>query len=167
MFVKPVLCIVACCALSLVQAQTPQDTKNKDMPAFLRQLADTRKTIADAYVQWTEAAKTGDVDVLAGMYTNDATMLPDEKEAVTGKDAIRAFYGDWLAERGKLVEEKFENINSFQEGDLLIDSTKYSGTLIKDGKEIRFTGKRLVVWQHQFQGPWKMVRDTWNKSPVP
>jgi len=162
--VKSVLCAAIVCIISLVQAQTQQDTKNKEMPAFLRQLADTRKTIADAYVQWSEAAKTGSVDALAGMYANDATILPDEREAVCGKDAIRAFYGDWLTQRGKLLEEKFENINSFQEGDLLIDSTTYSGILLKDGKEVRFSGKRLVVWQRQFQGPWKIVRDTWNKS---
>ena len=161
---KSVLCAAIVCIISLVQAQTQQDTKNKEMPAFLRQLADTRKTIAEAYVQWSQAAKTGNVDALAGMYANDATILPDEREAVSGKDAIRAFYGDWLTQRGKLLEEKFENINSFQEGDLLIDSTKYSGILLKDGKEVRFSGKRLVVWQRQFQGPWKIVRDTWNKS---
>ncbi|HET9410108.1 MAG TPA: DUF4440 domain-containing protein [Candidatus Sulfotelmatobacter sp.] len=134
------------------------------MSAFLRQLADTRKTIADGYVRWAEAAKAGNADALADLYTNDAAILPDEKDAVSGKDAIRAFYGDWLAQRGKLVDQKFENINSVQEGDLLIDSIKFSGVLNKDGKEVAFKGKRLVVWKREFQGPWKILRDTWNKS---
>jgi ketosteroid isomerase-like protein len=106
------------------------------------------------------------VDAIANIYTNDATILPDEKEAVSGKDAIWTFYGGWFAGQDKLVEQKFENINSVQEGDLLIDSTKYSGILIKDGREVPFRGKRLVVWKREFQGPWKMLRDTWNKSPV-
>jgi ketosteroid isomerase-like protein len=136
------------------------------MPAFLRQLADTRKTVADGYVRWAEAAKAGNVDALVDMYTNDATILPDEKEAVSGKDAIRTFYRDWLAQRGKLVDQKFENINSVQEGDLLIDSTKFSGMLNRNGKEVAFEGKRLVVWKREFQGPWKILRDTWNKSSV-
>jgi hypothetical protein len=99
----------------LAGAQSAQDVKNKEVPAFLRQLADTRKTIADGYFSWTEA----------------------------GKDAIRAFYSEWCSQKDKLVEQKFENINSVQQGDLLIDSTKYSGVLIGDGKEVPFKGKRF------------------------
>ncbi len=148
-------------------AQTPQDAKsNNDMSAFLRQLADTRKTIADDYVRWTEAAKAKSVDAIVSMYTDDAIVLPEDKDAASGKTAVRAFYADWFAQQDKLVEQKFENVNSVQEGDLLIDSTKYSGVLIRDGKEVAFRGKRLVVWKHEFQGPWKILRDTWNKSPM-
>jgi uncharacterized protein (TIGR02246 family) len=147
-------------------AQTSQDVKNKDVPPFLRQLADTRKTIADSYVHWTEAAKAKNVDAIVSLYADDATVLPEEKEAVSGKNAIRAFYADWFAKQDKLTDQKFENINSVQEGDLLIDSTTYSGTLVKDNKEIAFKGKRLVVWKRQFQGPWKILRDAWNNSPA-
>ncbi|MGO8796321.1 MAG: YybH family protein [Candidatus Sulfotelmatobacter sp.] len=150
----------------LAGAQTTQDVKNKDVPAFLRQLADTRKTIADGYVRWTEAAKAKNVDAIVSIYTDDATVLPEEKEAASGKNAVRAFYVDWFAKQDKLIEQKFENINSFQEGDLLIDSTKYSGLMMQDGKEVPFKGKRLVVWKREFQGPWKILRDTWNKPPM-
>ena len=145
-------------------AQTSQDVKNKDVPPFLRQLADTRKTIADGYVRWTEAARTKNVDAIVSMYTDDATVLPEEKEVATGKNAVRAFYGEWFKQQDKLIDQKFENINSVQEGDLLIDSTRYSGILMRDGKEIPFSGKRLVVWKREFQGPWKILRDAWNKS---
>jgi ketosteroid isomerase-like protein len=122
--------------------------------------------IADSYIHWTEAAKAKNVDAVVSMYSDDATVLPDEKEAASGKIAIRAFYTDWFGQQDKLVEQKFENIDSVQQGDLLIDSTKYSGTLIRDGKDVPFKGKRLVVWKRQFQGPWKILRDTWNKSPA-
>ena len=147
-------------------AQTDQDVKNKDVPAFLRQLTDTRKTIADSYVHWTEAAKARNLDAIMSMYTDDATVLPEEKEAVSGKNAVRVFYSEWFAQPDKLIEQKFENISSVQEGDLLIDSSKFSGVLMKDGKEVAFKGKRLVVWKREFKGPWKILRDTWNKSPM-
>ncbi len=150
--------------IGVAGAQTSQDVKNKDVPPLLRQLADARKTIADGYVHWTEAARAKNVDAIVSMYTDDATVLPEEKEAVSGKNAVRAFYAGWFAQQDKLVEQKFENINSVQEGDLLIDSTNYSGVLIKDGKEVPFKGKRLVIWKRDFQGPWKILRDTWNKS---
>ena len=110
--------------------------------------------------------KSKNVDAIVSMYADDATILPDEKDAVSGKDTIRKFYNDWLSGQAKVTDQKFEDINSVQEGDLLIDSTKFSGTLVRDGKEITFTGKRLVIWKHQFQGPWKILRDTWNKSVV-
>ena len=163
---KSALCVIALCIVSFLHAQTTQDVKNKDVPAFLRQLADTRQTIADSYVHWTEAVKAKNLDAILSMYTDDATILPEEKDAVSGKNAVRAFYSDWLAQQDKLVDQKFENINSVQEGSLLIDSTKYSGTMVRDGKEAPFRGKRLVVWKREFQGPWKILRDTWNTSPM-
>ena len=107
----------------LAGAQNSQDVKSKEVPAFLRQLADTRKTIADGYVHWAEAAKGKNVDAILTLYTDDATVLPEEREAVSGKNAVRAFYTEWFAQQDKLVEQRFENINSVQEGDLLIDST--------------------------------------------
>jgi hypothetical protein len=57
------------------------------------------------------------------------------------------FYNQWLAGQDRLPDEKFENINSMQQSDLLIDSTKYSGTLVivRDAKQIPFARKRLVV----------------------
>jgi ketosteroid isomerase-like protein len=152
--------------ISVVHSQTDAATKSKEVPEFLHQLTATRNLIAEAYVHWTEAAKAKNVDAAVAMYTDDATVLPDEKDAVSGKDAIRSFYGGWFAQNDKLVEQKFENINSVQTGDMLIDSTSYSGILIRDGKEIAFKGKRLVVWKRDFQGPWKILRDTWNKSPM-
>jgi ketosteroid isomerase-like protein len=164
--VKLVAWLVIAGATCLAGAQAAQDVKNKDVPAFLRQLTDTRKTIADGYVRWTDAAKSKDVDAIVGMYTDDATVLPDERDAASGKNAVRAFYADWFARQDKLVEQKFENINSVQEGSMLIDSTEFSGIAIRDGKEIHFKGKRLVVWKREFQGPWKILRDTWNKSPM-
>ena len=161
-----VLCVVALGLLSVARAQTTQDVKNKDVPEFLRQLGDTRKTIADGYVRWTEAVKAKDVDALVGLYTDDAMVLPEEGEPVSGKNAVRSFYGDWVAKSDKLLEEKFEDINLWQTGNLIVDCTKYSGTLIKDGKELPFRGKRLVVWTREFKGPWRILRDTWNMSPA-
>jgi uncharacterized protein (TIGR02246 family) len=152
--------------VSVAGAQSSQDVKNKDVPAFLRQLGDTRKTIADGYVRWTEALKAKNLDAVVGLYADDATLLPDEKDAVSGKDALRAFYEGWLSRGDKLIEQKFENINSVQESDLLIDSTRYSGTFLKDGKEVPVKGKRLVVWRRDLKGQWKILRDTWNKSPL-
>src|SRR2546430_17354377 len=108
-------------ASCLAGAQTAQDVKNKDVPAFLRQLADTRKTMADGYVRWTEAVKARNLDAIVSMYADDATVLPEEKEAISGKNAVRAFYSEWFAQQDKVIEQKFENINSVQEGDLLID----------------------------------------------
>lgn len=161
---KRVLWVAALGIASAIHAQTTQDVKNKDVPAFLRQLADTRKTIADGYVRWTEAVKKKDLDGVVSLYTDDAVILPDEKEIASGKNAIRKFYNDWFAENDKLVQQRFDNVDSVQEGDLLIDSTKFSGVATKDGKEVQLKGKRLVVWKRDPKGEWKILRDTWNKS---
>jgi uncharacterized protein (TIGR02246 family) len=155
-----VLLAIAC----LSRAQTDGAAKNKDMPAFLRQLGDTRKSIADGYVAWTEAAKTRNLDAILGLYTDNAVVLPDGDDAVSGKQAIRAFYANWFTQPDKLVDQKFEEINSLQEGDLLVESERFSETVLKDGREVSLKGKRLTVWQRDLQGQWKMLRDIWNRS---
>jgi hypothetical protein len=104
-------CIGAICVVCFAQAQSSraqssQEVKNKEVPAFLKQLADTRKTLADSYVHWAEAVKTKNIDAIVGLYRDDATILPEESEAVSGKAGVRTFYTDWLSD-GKLVEEKF------------------------------------------------------------
>jgi uncharacterized protein (TIGR02246 family) len=163
---------VGCCAfvalyvVSVAYGQSRDDIKNKQMPEFLRQLADTRKTIGELYVQWTDATRKKDIDAVVGLYADEATILPDEGRPVSGKNGIRAFYQECLASNEKLLSQKFENINSQQTGDLLIDSTNFSGVLVRDGKEVPFKGKRLVVWKREFQGTWKISRDIWNKSPM-
>lgn len=158
-------CIAVLLATTCVAAaQGNDDTKIKEIPAFLHQLAETRKQIADGYISWTDALKTKNLEALLALYAEDATVLPDGNDAVSGKKAIRDFYAGWLAQPDKLVEQKFENINSFQEGDLLVDSTKFSGVVLRDGKEVSLRGKRLTVWQRSLQGKWKIVRDAWNKS---
>jgi uncharacterized protein (TIGR02246 family) len=144
--------------------QTSQDVKTKEVPEFLRQLANARQTIADGYVRLVEAIKAKDIGAVVGLYADDATILPIDGGPVIGKDAVRAYYKELYANQDKLVEQKFENINSLQSGDLFIDSTSFSGVLLRDGKEIRFQGKRLVVWKREFQGPWKISRDIWNRS---
>jgi ketosteroid isomerase-like protein len=150
--------------ISGLKAQTSQDVKNKDVPEFLRQLAGTRNTIADGYVRWVQAVKSKDIDGVLAAYSEDAMILPDGHDAVSGKSAIREFYAELFAKSDGLKEERFENINSVQVGNLLIDSTRFSGTLIRDGKEVRLKGNRLVVWKRDFQGPWMILRDTWNRS---
>jgi uncharacterized protein (TIGR02246 family) len=164
--VKFVCVAVVLGIVSAAVAQTSEDVKNKEVPAFLRQLADTRNTIAAGYVQWTDALKAKNLDAVVALYADDATLLPDEREEASGKAAVRAFYSDWFAQNDKVMEQKFQDINSVQEGDLLIDSTKYSGVLVRDGKEVPLRGKRLVVWKRDLQGRWKILRDTWNRSPA-
>ena len=148
-------------------AQTAGDVKNKELPAFVRQLADTRKSIAEGYVRWTDALKAKNLDAIMALYTDDATVLPEEEEVVSGKQAVRGFYANWFGRNDKLMDEKFEEINFMQEGDLLVECARFSGIVVKDGKEFPLRGKRLTVWQHDMQWRWRMVRDTWNTHPAP
>jgi hypothetical protein len=97
--VKFVLWVATLAIASVVHAQTAQDVKNKDVPEFLRQLASTRKTIADGYVRWTEAAKVKDVDAVVSLYTDDATILPDEGEPYLGRMRSARFTGPGMRKR--------------------------------------------------------------------
>ena len=89
---KFVLWVAMLGIVCVAYAQTAHDVKKKDVPEFLRQLADDRKTIADGYVHWTEGAKAKNVDAILNMYTDDATVLPEEKEAASEGMRLRVLH---------------------------------------------------------------------------
>jgi uncharacterized protein (TIGR02246 family) len=151
--------------IPLAEAQSAPSEKS-DLAVFIGQLASTRKAIADGYVRWTDATKAKDVEAVVSLYADDALVLPEGGDTVSGEGAIRAFYKGWYAGKDKLIKEQFDSSNLVTTGDLAIDTTNFSGVIGDDGKDVVFKGKRLVIWKRQMGDGWKIFRDTWNRSPM-
>jgi len=162
---KIVALMIALIALPLADAQAPTDSK-EDLRNFVQQLSAVRKAIADGYVRWIEATKAKDVEAAVALYTNDAVMLPDDANMVSGKEAIRAFYRQWYSGKDKLIRQQFDDTGMFMSSpDVAIETADFSGVSSSDGKETKFRGKNLIVWKRQPDGSWKILRDIWNSSP--
>jgi len=157
---------VAVVAASPLRAQTPSGSK-EDLKRFVQQLSSVRKDIADGYLKWIDATKAKDVEAAVALYADDAVMLPDKGNTVSGKEAIRAFYRQWYGGKDKLIRQRFDDTGLFMNGpDLAIETADFSGVMNLDEKETQFRGKNLIVWKRLGDGSWKIFRDIWNSSPA-
>jgi len=64
--------------------------------------------------------------------------------------------------RGPTLQNTFTltvNWNSFHVvGDIPIATSVFEGEVTRDGKQIHFRGKNLLVWKKQADGSWKIFR---------
>ena len=102
----------------------------------------------------------GDAEAFITVYTDDARLLPPNMPVVTGKDALREFWGGMMSAGikpvlkttsadgyGKTAIE--EGIVEIWAGDMKVDDVKY-----------------VVVWK-KIKGEWKMHQDIWNSNNPP
>src|SRR5947209_4817832 len=55
---------------------------------------DAKSTVAKMNEAWLAAHKAADFDGLAALYTEDAVLMPDGREPVRGREAIRNFFSE-------------------------------------------------------------------------
>jgi ketosteroid isomerase-like protein len=116
--------------------------------------------------EWVRAYSAGNADALAGLYDEQAVLLPPGASAVNGRAAIKAFFAKDTAESQK-AGVTF-SLGSKPAGGVSGDMGWQSGTYaVKDrtGKVVE-TGKYLSVSMKK-GGKWLYVRDTWNADSAP
>jgi uncharacterized protein (TIGR02246 family) len=110
-----------------------------------------------------EAFRRGDAAGLASLYTADAQLLPPHSDAVTGRDAIRAFW-QAVIDLG-LTGASLETVEVDGGDESAIEIGRF--TLWATEGQVADTGKYLVVWRRE-KGAWRLHRDIWNSSrPAP
>jgi uncharacterized protein (TIGR02246 family) len=115
---------------------------------------------------WASAYNAGNADAVAGLYDEQAVLLPPGSAAVKGRAAIKAYFAKDTAESQKagvtfVLDSKSAGGVS---GDMGWQSGNYA---VKDkaGKVVE-TGKYLSVSVKK-GGKWLYVRDTWNSDGAP
>jgi uncharacterized protein (TIGR02246 family) len=131
-----------------------------------------RAAIEQLHRKDAAAAKGGDVDTLATLWTADAVALPPGEQPVVGIDAIRA----WL-NRDRMDTSKFEvteYVLDFKDvrisGDEAIEWGRTSMAMRPKGAPggVRTSGNIMRVLKRQRDGTWKVARAIWNlERPVP
>ena len=106
----------------------------------------------------------GDAAGLAGLYTDDAVLMPPNQEAVTGNQAIESWFQttfDQFTIEFTLASDELEVV-----GDLAFDGGAYVIALTPqaDGEAMEETGKYILILRKQVDGSWKLVRDIWNSN---
>ena len=123
-------------------------------------LAQDKATIQKLDDEFTAAFNKGDYSAVAGMYAEDATLLPPNAEMVKGRQAIQAFWtkaGEGLSDV-KVVAVEVTPLGS--------NAAREIGTFSAKTKSIpttEVTGKFVVIWL-KVGSEWKLATDIWNMN---
>ncbi len=112
------------------------------------------------------AFNNGDAPGVAGLYTQDAMVLPPDAVRLDGRQAIEQFWqGAIDAGLTNLVLETVEmdvsGDTTYEVGNLFLDAPG------ADGELSTISGKYIVIWKYGEDGEWRLHRDIWNVNPAP
>lgn len=116
----------------------------------------SRSDIAAVNRQFEEAARKGDLDRLASLYTADAIALPPDGPLVRGRDSIKQMWGS-IAQQIGLKDVRLETVDLEQAGDTAYEVGEATLTVATGTAVVKF----VVVWKN-VGGQWRLHRDIWN-----
>jgi uncharacterized protein (TIGR02246 family) len=105
------------------------------------------------------AASRGDAAAMAALYTENSQVLPPNRDAVSGRQAIQSFWQGAIQRGIKAV--KLETVEVEGLGTTANEVGRF--TLQGEGGLVLDSGKYVVVWKQE-AGQWKLHRDIWNSS---
>ncbi len=102
-----------------------------------------------------------DTAALAAMYARDASILPPNAPIVGGRDAIEAFWAEFLAS-GNIVGVKDTDVQA--NGHIGYKVGTY--TIASPHNQLLDRGKYIEVWHHT-DGGWQIMYDIFNSDRPP
>jgi uncharacterized protein (TIGR02246 family) len=129
--------------------------------------AKIKTEVENRYKEWITAASKKDAEAMTNLYDDNAVLMPGQEEPVIGKAAIGQYYKKLFADPHFVpFTETFESNSFHVVGDIAIDTMDFDGELTRNGKQIRFHGKILLVWKKEREGSWKIFRYMFDEIPV-
>jgi uncharacterized protein (TIGR02246 family) len=121
----------------------------------------SRAEITGVNRAFEEAARKGDLDGMASLYTPDAIAIPPDAPMSKGRENIRKLLGSVISEMG-LKSLKLETLELEVSGDMAFEVGEATlGLEPKGGKAATAVVKYVVVWK-KVGGEWRLHRDIWN-----
>jgi uncharacterized protein (TIGR02246 family) len=116
-----------------------------------------RAAIVRAGDDWVHAARAGDAESMADLYTQDAVLLLQDAPPVLGRAAIQEWFAHFPSIRAVHLErERIEG-----HGDLAYVWGLYEMTLSIPGvpEPLHDRGTYVEVWRKQADGAWRIALD--------
>jgi uncharacterized protein (TIGR02246 family) len=121
----------------------------------------SRADIAAVNRMFEEAARKGDADRMASLYTPDAIALPPDGPVVKGRENIKQMWASALKQMG-LKDVKLDTLDLEIAGDRASEVGEATLSLeTEPGKRQTAVAKFVVVWK-KIDGQWRLHRDIWN-----
>lgn len=148
-----IISAAACAPAADEEPAGDQAAADADMPS-------AEAGIAEASAAFAAAWDAGDAAAMAALYTDDAMVLPPGGEALEGREAITAFWQDFIESlAGSQVALETTEVRSGDGGAIEVGSWAITGA---DGEHVDH-GKYVVVWKY-VDGAWRLHRDIFNSS---
>lgn len=123
--------------------------------------------VESRYREWITAASAKDPKAMTTLFDENAVLMPMKEEPVIGKAAIAQYYKKLFADPHFVpFTETFESSSFHVVGDIAIDTMDFDGEATRDGKQIHFHGKVLLVWKKGREDSWKIFRYMFDEIPV-
>lgn len=116
----------------------------------------SQSEIAAVNRQFEEAARKGDLDRLASLYTADAMALPPDSQVVKGRDNIKQMWGT-IAQQIGLKDVRLNTLDLQLAGETAYEVGEAILTVANGTAAVNF----VVVWK-KVDGQWRLHRDIWN-----
>ena len=108
-----------------------------------------------------DAARKGDAETLASLYTADGIVLPPDTSMIRGRDKIRQFWASAISGMG-LKSVTLETLDLEIAGETAHEVGEATLALgPKGGTATTAVVKFVVVWR-KVGGQWRLHRDIWN-----
>jgi uncharacterized protein (TIGR02246 family) len=120
----------------------------------------SQTAIAAINRQFEEAARKGDLDRLASLYTADAMAFPPDGPIGKGREDIKQMWGSVATQMG-LKDVRLETLDLEQAGDTAYEVGEATLTHSGGTAIVKF----IVVWKI-VDGQWRLHRDIWNSRGV-
>jgi len=120
------------------------------------------KALKEEYRKYDEALSSGNLDDYVTLFTDDAVQMPNNAPINVGKNEIRSWTEEGFANKSFKFTGIVEDIKV--SGDWAIVRGNYTIVITpKDGgADVTKVGKRIVVYQRQSDGSWKIYSVMWN-----
>jgi uncharacterized protein (TIGR02246 family) len=106
--------------------------------------------------QFEEAARKGDLDRLASLYTPDAMAVPPDSRVVKGRENIKQMWAG-IAQQIGLKDVRLNTLDLQVAGDMAYEVGEADLTIATGKAALNF----VVVWK-KTDGQWRLHRDIWN-----
>lgn len=124
--------------------------------------AKDKAAIEKAKRAWVAAFKSEDWDALVDNYAEDAVLLAPDEQAMTGREAIRGYYGT----DEDTSNEVFKTVSMGGDSNIVYAQGEFSFTIQEKGSEpVEASGKYMEIWQKQPDGNWLITHDIFNANP--
>lgn len=131
----------------------PPDTHDADV-----------KAIKDVEATWVQNFATKDVDKIASVYSDDASVLITGMPVINGIPAIKDTLKPMVADKGFSITFASDKVDVAKSGDIGYSQGSYTmaSTAPKTKKVMTEKGKYVTVFKKGADGNWKAVADIFN-----